>query len=49
MRYCGILVLPCAVLRYSYPPYAPLRAVERGRGHVNKTVLIYGENRETAQ
>ena len=25
MRYCGILALPCAVLRYSYPPYAPLR------------------------
>ena len=24
MRYCGILALPCAVLRYSYPPYAPL-------------------------
>ena len=24
MRYCGILSLPCAVLRYSYPPYAPL-------------------------
>ena len=23
MRYYGILVLPCAVLRYSYPPYAP--------------------------
>ena len=25
MRYCGILALPCAVLRYSYPPYAPLK------------------------
>ena len=24
MRYCGILALPRAVLRYSYPPYAPL-------------------------
>ena len=23
MRYCGILALPRAVLRYSYPPYAP--------------------------
>ena len=28
MRYCGILVLPCAVLRYSYPPYAPLKLVK---------------------
>ena len=25
MRYCGILALQCAVLRYSYPPYAPLK------------------------
>ena len=24
MRYCGILALPRAVVRYSYPPYAPL-------------------------
>ena len=24
MRYCGFLSLPRAVLRYSYPPYAPL-------------------------
>ena len=24
MRYCEILALPCAVLRYSYPPYALL-------------------------
>ena len=24
MRYCGILALPRAVLRYSHPPYAPL-------------------------
>ena len=24
MRYCGFLSLPHAVLRYSYPPYAPL-------------------------
>ena len=23
MRYCGILALPCAVLRYLYPHYAP--------------------------
>ena len=28
MRYYGILALPCAVLRYSYPPYAPLETVE---------------------
>ena len=27
MRYCGILALPRAVLRYSYPPYAPLQNV----------------------
>ena len=25
MRYCGILALPCAVLRYSYPPPPLLR------------------------
>ena len=24
MRYCGIFALPCAVLRYLYPLYAPL-------------------------
>ena len=29
MRYCGFLPLPSAVLRYSYPPYAPPPFTER--------------------
>ena len=49
MRYCGILALPCAVLRYSYPPYAPLAARRLKHGSVqqrlkNGSEQLQGEN-----
>ena len=37
MRYCGILALPRAVLRCSYPPYVPLNQTQsKGAFHLVK-------------